>query len=232
MITENIKNLQENIVEICKRCNRNPQDIQIVAVSKTWDSSAIREAWKAGITNFGENYVQEFRTKYQELKDIPLQWHFVGHLQSNKVKFIIDAMHLIHTVDDIELGKEINKRAEKLGKVQDALIEVHATNEPTKYGVKPEQTASLVKELAMLDNIRVRGLMTMGPLADDPEASRSSFRMLRQLQTEIRSLGIEHISMDHLSMGMSHDYPIAIEEGATFLRIGTAIFGERIQPQS
>ena len=232
MITENIKKLQENIVEICKRCNRNPQDIQIVAVSKTWDSSAIREAWKAGITNFGENYVQEFRTKYQELKDIPLQWHFVGHLQSNKVKFIIDAMHLIHTVDDIELGKEINKRAEKLGKVQDALIEVHATNEPTKYGVKPEQTASLVKELAMLDNIRVRGLMTMGPLADDPEASRSSFRMLRQLQTEIRSLGIEHISMDHLSMGMSHDYPIAIEEGATFLRIGTAIFGERIQPQS
>jgi len=232
MITENIKNLQENIVEICKRCNRNPQDIQIVAVSKTWDSSAIREAWKAGITNFGENYVQEFRTKYQELKDIPLQWHFVGHLQSNKVKFIIDAMHLIHTVDDIELGKEINKRAEKLGKVQDALIEVHATSEPTKYGVKPEQTASLVKELAMLDNIRVRGLMTMGPLADDPEASRSSFRMLRQLQTEIRSLGIEHISMDHLSMGMSHDYPIAIEEGATFLRIGTAIFGERIQPQS
>jgi pyridoxal phosphate enzyme (YggS family) len=232
MITENIKKLQENIVEICKRCNRNPQDIQIVAVSKTWDSSAIREAWKAGITNFGENYVQEFRTKYQELKDIPLQWHFVGHLQSNKVKFIIDAMHLIHTVDDIELGKEINKRAEKLGKVQDALIEVHATSEPTKYGVKPEQTASLVKELAMLDNIRVRGLMTMGPLADDPEASRSSFRMLRQLQTEIRSLGIEHISMDHLSMGMSHDYPIAIEEGATFLRIGTAIFGERIQPQS
>ncbi|HOV98457.1 MAG TPA: YggS family pyridoxal phosphate-dependent enzyme [Bacteroidota bacterium] len=232
MITENIKNLQENIVEICKRCNRNPQDIQIVAVSKTWDSSAIREAWKAGITNFGENYVQEFRTKYQELKDIPLQWHFVGHLQSNKVKFIIDAMHLIHTVDDIELGKEINKRAEKLGKVQDALIEVHATNEPTKYGVKPEQTASLVKELAMLDNIRVLGLMTMGPLADDPEASRSSFRILRQLQTEIRSLGIEHISMEHLSMGMSFDYPIAIEEGATLLRIGTAIFGERIQPQS
>jgi len=111
IITDNIKKLQESIVEICKRCNRNPQEIQIVAVSKTWDSSAIREAWKAGITNFGENYVQEFRTKYQELKDIPLQWHFVGHLQSNKVKFIIDAMHLIHTVDDIELGKEINKRA-------------------------------------------------------------------------------------------------------------------------
>ncbi|MBP8975669.1 MAG: YggS family pyridoxal phosphate-dependent enzyme [Bacteroidetes bacterium] len=231
MITDNIKKLQENIVEICKRCNRNPQEIQIVAVSKTWDSSAIREAWKAGITNFGENYVQEFRTKYQELKDIPLQWHFVGHLQSNKVKFIIDAMHLIHTVDDIELGKEINKRAEKLGKVQNALIEVHTTNEPTKYGVKPEQTAPLAKELAMLDNIRVLGLMTMGPLADDPEASRSSFRILRQLQTEIRSLGIEHISMDHLSMGMSHDYSIAIEEGATYLRIGTAIFGERIQSQ-
>lgn len=230
MIAENIEFLRRRIGEVCERCNRQPNDVQIVAVSKTWPAAILRQAWQAGIEDFGENYVQEFRTKRTELTDVPLRWHFVGHLQSNKVKYIIETIHLIHTVDDIDVGREINKRAARIGKRQDVLVEVHTTNEPTKYGVQPEETCALVKSLAQLPNIRVCGLMTMGPLAEDAEASRPSFRLLRQLKEEIEKEGMENVAMRHLSMGMSHDYAVAIEEGATLLRIGTAIFGERKQP--
>lgn len=227
MIAENIERLRTHITHICQQCHRDPNDITIVAVSKTWPAEYIHQAYRAGIQDFGENYVQEFREKQHQVQCSSVRWHFVGHLQSNKVKYIIESMHLIHTVDDIDLGREINKRAQRCGKVQDVLVEVHTTSESTKYGVRPENVEALVKDLALLPNVHVCGLMTMGPLADDPEASRPSFRLLRELQRELRAKGIENISMDHLSMGMTNDYHIAIEEGATLLRIGTAIFGKR-----
>ncbi len=227
MIAQNIQKLRNSIEEICKQCNRKPEDLTVVAVSKTWPQQYIREAFNSGITDVGENYVQELLAKQKELSDLPLRWHFIGHLQSNKVKYIIDTVCLIHSVDDIGVGKEINKRAAKIGKVQDVLIEVHTTKEQTKFGVRPEHTKELIKQLATLPNLRVCGLMTMGPFSEDPEDSRPSFRLLRNLRDEILREGIDTISMQHLSMGMTHDYTIAIEEGATILRIGTAIFGER-----
>ncbi|MCX7985191.1 MAG: YggS family pyridoxal phosphate-dependent enzyme [Bacteroidetes bacterium] len=232
MVAENIERLRFNITQVCKQCNRDPREITVVAVSKTYPSTYIREAHRVGIVDFGENYVQELRDKQQQLTDLPLRWHFVGHLQSNKVKYIVGSLFLIHSVDSVELAKEIDRRAQKCCKVQDILIEVHTTHENTKFGVKPEKAVSLIKDVGLLQNVHVCGLMTMGPLAEDPEASRPSFRLLRELQLEIQKLGLENVSMNHLSMGMTNDYPIAIQEGATLLRIGTAIFGVRQQPHT
>jgi len=229
MIAENLKNLRKRIEQTCQKCGRRAEDVQLVAVSKTFPAEAIQEAVSAGHIEFGENYVQELQEKRQVLANHPLHWHFIGHLQSNKVKYIAEYIYLIHSVDNLGLGKEINKRAERLKRIQDVLIEVHTTDEATKFGVPPKGTVALVKELSQLQYLRVCGLMTMGPFSDDPNDSRQSFRQLAELKKEIVSEGIENIQMQHLSMGMTHDFEVAIEEGSTIIRIGTAIFGRRVK---
>ncbi len=171
--------------------------------------------------------MQELIAKNQELSDLSPRWHFIGHLQSNKVKHVAPFIHLIHSVDSVRLAREIDKRGEGCGRVLDVLAEVHSTEEETKSGVLPEQAADLVKQMAGLNHLKVRGLMTMGPFSDDPNDSRLSFRRIALLAKEIEREGIEEVSMTTLSMGMTADFEVAIEEGATLVRIGTAIFGER-----
>jgi PLP dependent protein len=229
MIAENLKNLNKRIQIACQNCDRNERDIQLIAVSKTFSTEEILDAYASGQLDFGENYVQELQGKRTQFIGRPLKWHFIGHLQSNKVKYIAEYIHLIHSVDDVSLGKEISKRAERCNRVQDVLIEVHTTDEATKYGVRPEKTISLIKDLSQLSHLRVCGLMTMGPFSDDPNDSRVSFRQLTELRKQIEAEGIEQIEMKHLSMGMTHDFEVAIEEGATMIRIGTAIFGRRLK---
>jgi PLP dependent protein len=229
MIAENLKNLRKRIEQTCQNCGRRSEDVQLIAVSKTFPAAAIHEAVGAGHIDFGENYVQELQEKRQALVNYPLHWHFIGHLQSNKVKYIAEYVYLIHSVDDLSLGKEINKRAERYKRVQEILVEVHTTDEATKYGVPPEKTVELIKDLSRFQNLRISGLMTMGPFSDNPHDSRHSFRQVAELKQEIESLGIENVHMQHLSMGMTHDFEVAIEEGSTIVRIGTAIFGRRIK---
>ena len=228
MISENLQQLHDRITAACRRCGRNAEEIQLIAVSKTVSADNIRQAMECGIYDFGENYIQELNEKKSRLTDASLRWHFIGHLQSNKVKYISQYVHLIHSVDDAGLGREISKRADRAGRVQDVLIEVHTTDEPTKEGVSPEKTVELARQLSGLKNLRVCGLMTMGPFSDNPEKARTSFRQLAGLKRDIEKEEIENIIMQHLSMGMSHDFEVAIEEGATMIRIGTAIFGKRL----
>ncbi len=227
MIAENIEKVRSRILEACQRSGRNPEDVLLVGVTKTFGPEAIREAMRAGLLDFGESYAQELRTKREALKHEPIRWHFIGHLQTNKVKYVADFVHLVHSVDNERVAEELNKRAEKAGCTIGVLVEVHTTDEPTKYGVAPEQTAELVEKIAAHPHVRVCGLMTMGPFSDDPENSRPSFRRLRELRDEIAGMKFSSVTMKHLSMGMTHDFEIGIEEGATIVRIGTAIFGER-----
>ena len=227
MVAENIKNVKIRIENACKRCGRIPDDIQIVAVSKMIPVGPMLEALEAGQADFGENYVQELQEKQKALAGRPIRWHMTGHLQSNKVKYIADYIHLIHSVDSVDLGKEIDKRSERAGKIQDILVEVHTTDEATKYGVKPEDTTALARQLAAFPHLRVCGLMTMGPFSDNPNDSRPSFRQIAELRRRIESEEIDNVRMRHLSMGMTHDFEVAVEEGATLVRIGTAIFGAR-----
>jgi pyridoxal phosphate enzyme (YggS family) len=227
MIAENLKNLRKRIDQACHKCGRKNDDVHIIAVSKTFSAELILEAIDAGQIEFGENYVQELQEKQKTLTDRILRWHFIGHLQSNKVKYIADYVTLIHSVDDLNLGKEISKRAERCSRIQDVLVEIHTTDEATKFGVQPEQAIALIKELSQLSHLRVCGLMTMGPFSDNPDDSRSSFRCAAELKKHIEAEGIVNVQMRHLSMGMTHDFEVAIEEGATLVRIGTAIFGRR-----
>lgn len=223
-IAQNIEQLKRRVSEICKRTGRNEAGVGIVAVSKTFGTDKIDEALAAGLADFGENYVQELRKKMQILRGRPVRWHFIGHLQTNKVKYIINSVHLLHSLDSLRLAEEVQKRA---GRPVDVLVEVQTTGEAAKTGVRPDEVAELTRQIARLDKVRVRGLMTMGPFSDNPEDSRASFRLLAQLRRIIEAERIPRVVMEHLSMGMTHDYEVAIEEGATILRIGTAIFGER-----
>jgi pyridoxal phosphate enzyme (YggS family) len=227
MISENIDTVRKRIRETCVRCGRDPSEVLLVGVSKTFSAEQIREAMTTGLADFGESYVQELREKREQLQGENIRWHFVGHLQSNKVKYLADYIYLIHSVDNLRVAEEINRRAEKVGRNIDVLIEVHTTSEPTKYGVSPEETIDVVKQVSTLPWVSVQGLMTMGPFSDDPNNSRSSFRQLAELRRAVEREGIPHVSMKHLSMGMTHDFEVAIEEGATIVRIGTAIFGPR-----
>jgi len=227
MVAENVEFIKNRIREVCLRCGRKPEDVLLLGVSKTFGIDEIREAVSAGVFDIGENYTQELKEKRSLLNDDRVRWHFIGHLQSNKVKYIADYVHLIHSVDNVRVAEEIQKRAGSLGRSLDVLIEVHTTDEATKFGVLPEKTLELIKSLAAFDHIRVRGLMTMGPFSDNPDDSRPSFRELADLAKRIEREGIGNVSMQHLSMGMSHDFEVAIEEGATIVRIGTSIFGKR-----
>jgi len=233
MIDANIKALRQRIQQVCQRIGRNPEEITLVAVTKTVDVRRIQEAFDAGIRDLGENRVQELLEKKDKLpKDI--RWHLVGHLQTNKVKYIIDFVHLIHSVDSFKLAEEIERRAscpDKSGDARartvDVLIEVNTSDEPSKFGVKPEKAIELVKRIAELPHIKIQGLMTIGAFLPNPEDVRPCFTLLRQLRDAVEREKVDGVSMRHLSMGMTNDFEVALEEGATILRIGTAIFGAR-----
>jgi PLP dependent protein len=227
MIGANIEHIRDRIAKRCAVTGRSPSEITLLAVSKTFSSERLAEAVRNGLAEFGENYVQELLQKRSALNDDRIRWHFIGHLQSNKVRQIIDWIHMIHSVDSIGLAAEIDRRADAAKRVIDVLLEVNTTGERSKFGLHPERTLGFVKELRTLKNIRISGLMTIGPFLPDPEGSRPMFRQLGQLRHELAGLRQHNVSMKHLSMGMTGDFEVAIEEGATILRIGTAIFGSR-----
>ena len=225
-ISENIENIRKNIDAACKRSGRNPKDVLLLAVSKTVDVDRIKVAVDCGLNSLGENRVQEIMEKYEPMGE-NVKWHLIGHLQTNKVKYIIDKVELIHSVESIKLAEEINKQAKKHNLVMDVLVEVNMADEESKFGVKPEETEGFIRELALMDNIRVRGLMTVAPNVENGEENRVYFRNMKQLLVDINAKNINNINMDILSMGMTGDYETAVEEGATIVRVGTGIFGKR-----
>ena len=225
MVKENLEKVRHTVNEAYERSGRN-DGVTLIAVSKTKPAQMIREAYDAGQRDFGENRVQEIVDKYPELpKDI--RWHLIGHLQTNKVKYIIDKVAMIHSVDSLRLAEEISRQAVKAGTCMDILIEVNVAEEESKFGVSVNDAPALVKEISSLPGLRIRGLMTVAPFVSDPEENRAVFSTLRQLSVDIDSKNIDNVDMDCLSMGMSGDYEVAIEEGATFVRVGTSIFGDR-----
>lgn len=225
-ISQNLANIQLRIRAAAEAAGRDPASVRLVAVSKTRPAGDIVEAFQAGQTIFGENYVQELTAKLDQLQE-PIQWHVIGHLQSNKVKYIAGRVALIHSVDRLSLAEEISRQWGKLGLVCPVLIQVNISGEATKSGTTEEGALQLVRECAALPNLRIRGLMTMPPFFDDPEAARPYFAGLRRLSKAIEAAEIPDVEMGELSMGMSGDFEAAIQEGATLVRVGTAIFGER-----
>ncbi len=225
-IKENLQIVEKNIQAACDRAGRDRNSVTLIAVSKTKPVSDIRECMECGITVYGENKVQEIRDKTEEIKE-PLHWHMIGHLQTNKVKYLPGKVDMIHSVDKISLAEEIEKQAVKNDIVMDVLCEVNMAGEDTKFGLTPEETPEFVRTIAKFPHVRVRGLMTIAPYTDDPETNRVYFRGLRELLKSLKEENIEGTQLDTLSMGMTGDYEVAIEEGATFVRVGTGIFGER-----
>jgi len=199
-----------------------------VVVSKTVPGERLLAAIDLGITVFGENYVQEAREKFNALYTHPLSWHFIGHLQSNKARYVVKIFDLIHSVDSLKLSREIDKQAGKISKVQSVLVQVNIAEETSKSGVLLKDTAQLVTEMSQLPHLQVKGLMTMPPYFNAPEKVRPYFKALRKLRDQLRGMEIPNVAMDELSMGMTGDFEVAIQEGATLVRIGTAIFGERV----
>lgn len=227
MITENLQEIEKNILAACEKSGRKREEVTLIAVSKTKPVSMLEEVYSTGIRDFGENKVQELCDKYEVLpKDI--RWHMIGHLQTNKVKYLMDNVCLIHSVDSLKLANEIEKQAAKSDKIVDVLIEVNIAQEESKYGISKEETLALVIQAAKLPHLRIRGLMTIAPYVENPEKNRIYFRQIKQLSVDIDNQNIDNVTMNILSMGMSGDYTVAIEEGATMVRVGTGIFGERI----
>lgn len=206
---------------------RQPESVRLVAVSKTFPPEAVRQAAAAGAADIGENYIQEAREKYAALQPLPLRWHFIGRLQTNKAKYAVRIFELIHTVDSLKLGLEIDRCAGRIAKRQQVLVQVNVAGEAAKSGVAPDEALPLVRELARLEHLSVKGLMTMPPFFDEPERVRPIFAGLRQLRDRIRDAAPAGVEMQELSMGMTGDFEAAIAEGATLVRIGTAIFGGR-----
>ena len=227
MIKENLDVVEENIAIACKRANRPRNEVTIIAVSKTKPVSMLEEVYSYNQRDFGENKVQELYDKYEVLPS-DIRWHMIGHLQTNKVKYLIGKTCLIHSVDSLKLALEIEKQAAKQNCIMDILIEVNIANEETKFGLAKENVLALVREISKLPHIRIQGLMTIAPYVENPEDNRLYFRQIKQLSVDINNQNIDNVSMNILSMGMSGDYMVAIEEGATMVRVGTSIFGERI----
>ena len=226
MIQENIKHVEEKIAAACAKSGRNPEDVTLIAVSKTKPVSMLKEAYDYGCRDFGENKVQELVDKWEQLpKDI--RWHMIGHLQRNKVKYIVDKVYLIHSVDSIRLAEEISKEAVKKDVTVSILVEVNVAEEESKFGTTCEEAYKLVEEIAKLPNIVVKGLMTIAPYVENSEENRQYFEKLHQIYVDIVDKNIDNVYMDELSMGMTGDYEVAVTEGATYVRVGTGIFGER-----
>ncbi|MDL2122407.1 MAG: YggS family pyridoxal phosphate-dependent enzyme [Deltaproteobacteria bacterium] len=227
VLKKRLSNVKERIKKAAIDCGRDPDTVRLVAVSKTMPKDRVREAIKAGADILGENYIQEARDKINALSSYPVSWHFIGHLQSNKAKYAVKLFDMIHTVDSLKLAKELNKQAKKINKIQKILIQVNISMESTKSGVHEEDAQKLIKEISLFENILIKGLMTMPPFFNNPEEAGPYFSALRALRDNIRDKAIKNVNMQELSMGMTGDFEVAIKEGATLVRIGTAIFGER-----
>ena len=227
MLKENYEEVRRKIDEACKRTGRNPADVTLIAVSKTKPLSDIEEIIRdTSAIDFGENKVQELVEKYENVSK-PVNWHMIGHLQTNKVKYIVDKVCMIHSVDSLNLAKTIEKEASKRNVTVNVLIEVNVAQEESKFGVSVDEVLPLINEIKDLQHVRVKGIMTIAPFVDDPEDNRVYFRKLRDLSLDIQSKSIDNIDMSVLSMGMTNDYEVAVEEGATLVRVGTGIFGAR-----
>ncbi|MBS5935069.1 MAG: YggS family pyridoxal phosphate-dependent enzyme [Clostridiales bacterium] len=226
MVKENLAYVEEQITKACDRAGRNRDEVTLIAVSKTKPVSLVDEAIDNGIREFGENKVQEIMDKYETVKT-PVNWHMIGHLQRNKVKYIVDKVCLIHSVDSYRLAEMIDQEAAKKGVRCDILIEVNIAKEDTKYGVMEDEVIPLIEQISKLTNIRIKGLMTIAPFVEYSEKNRVHFRNLRNLYVDIKTKNIDNVDMKILSMGMTNDYEVAIEEGATMVRVGTGIFGQR-----
>lgn len=212
--------------EACRVSGRNPEEVSLIVVSKTKPIPMLQEAYDAGCRDFGENKVQEIMDKIDRLPS-DIRWHMIGHLQTNKVKYIVGKVFLIHSVDSLHLAEVISKEAVKKNTTVNILIEVNVAKEDTKYGAMAEDTVSLVEKIALLPGISVKGLMTIAPYVENPQENRQYFVKMKQLAVDIKSKNIDNVHMDILSMGMTGDYMVAIEEGSTYVRVGTGIFGER-----
>ena len=226
MIKDNIAEVKENIERAAGKAKRDVCDVTLIAVSKTKPVEMIREAYDTGIRDFGENKVQEIMDKYDKLPG-DIRWHMIGHLQTNKVKYIADKVCMIHSVDSLKLAAEISKQALKVSREIPILIEVNVGDEISKFGVTFDEAEDLIRQIAPLSGIKINGLMAVAPYTEDPEQNRGYFARLRQLSVDITSKNIDNVSMSVLSMGMTGDYGVAIEEGSTCVRVGTGIFGER-----
>jgi pyridoxal phosphate enzyme (YggS family) len=222
-----IEAIHHRIATTATAAGRKPASVRLVAVSKTVPADRVRDAIQNGITLLGENYIQEAREKIEALREFPVAWHFIGHLQSNKAKYAVRLFDLIHSVDSIKLARELDRQASKIDKIQDILIQVNTGKEASKSGVYVDDALTLVREAGQMNNIAVKGLMTLPPFFNAPDRVRPYFQALRELRDRIASESLPGIAMDELSMGMTGDFEAAIQEGATLVRIGTALFGER-----
>lgn len=226
MLKENLADVEKNICAACEKAGRLRKDVTLIAVSKTKPVSMLQEIYDEGVRDFGENKVQEIQSKYEVLPN-DIRWHMIGHLQRNKVKMIVDKTCLIHSVDSYRLAEEINIQAKKKNIIVPILVEVNIAEEDSKFGIHKEDAIQLVKDIATLENIKIEGLMTIAPEVPNPEENRLYFRNIRQLSVDIANENIDNVTMNVLSMGMTGDYMVAIEEGATMVRVGTGIFGAR-----
>lgn len=226
-ITQNIMDILKNVEISANKCGKNLEDITVIAVTKTVDSSRALQAFEAGLTNLGENRVQEFVNKHENLKNYDINWHIIGHLQKNKVKYIVGKVKLIHSLESLSLAEEIDKRSKQQGLITDVLIELNIAEEESKFGIKKEDLINFIKSVEGFENIRIVGLMTVAPFAEDKEEVRWVFKEMKRLYDTVSSMSIKNVEMKFLSMGMTNDYDVAIEEGANIIRIGTAIFGSR-----
>ncbi len=229
-IKENIAEVEKKVAAACERSGRKREDVLLLAVSKTIDVDRIKEAVDCGLTSLGENKVQEIMDKYDAMGP-DVKWHLIGHLQTNKVKYIIDKVEMIHSVESLKLAEEISKRAAAKGVTANILLEVNVADEESKFGIKVDECEEMVRKISVLPNIVIRGLMTVAPFVENPEENRGYFRQLKQLLVDINSKKIDNVNMEVLSMGMTGDYEVAIEEGATIVRVGTGIFGARVYPE-
>ncbi len=225
-IKNNIDDIESRIEDACRKAGRGRSDVTLIAVSKMNPPEAIIEAHNCGLDTFGENKVQELCDKLEVIKE-PLKWHLIGHLQTNKVKYIVGKVEMIHSVDSIRLAETIDKESQKRGVITDILLEINVADEESKFGIRPEECETAAREIAKLKNVRIKGLMTVAPFTEDAETNRLYFRQMRELSVDIASKNIDNISMNVLSMGMTGDFEVAIEEGATHIRVGTGIFGAR-----
>ena len=226
MVQENLKTVRERIEAACRRVGRDPDEVTLIAVSKTKPVEMMREAYDAGQRDFGENKVQEITRKYEEMPG-DVRWHMIGHLQRNKVKYIVGQTALIHSVDSLRLAETISQEAVKKDVTVPILLEVNVAGEESKYGVSCDEAMTLAKQISSLPNIRIEGLMTIAPYVSDPEENRPVFRKLRQFGVDMKGKNMNNVNVNILSMGMTGDYEVAVEEGATMVRVGTGIFGER-----
>lgn len=226
MVAENMAQVQKNIEESCRNVNRDPGEVTLIAVSKTKPVEMLREAYDAGARVFGENKVQEIVDKYDHMPS-DVKWHMIGHLQRNKVKYIVDKVAMIHSVDSFRLAETIEKEAAKKNVTVPILIEVNVAQEESKYGLKPEEVLPFIEEIADFSHIQIKGLMTIAPYVENAEENREIFRELKKLSVDIAAKNINNVTMSVLSMGMTGDYLVAVQEGATMVRVGTGIFGAR-----